>query len=174
MASEYHDQRILAELDKGFMLWDWKLQGFSLAESEEFVWPMPGKQSSQLLRSETPRAKQRRRKAALAVASDGEFLGMPPQAEELLELGMPDLGSVAGGLGRQAICTFKSLMIAAMKMCAFCYILVTTAVSMYCAVSYSLPLASLIIGVVDGLAAGVANVQCPESFVFPLPHAIPL
>jgi len=62
-------------------------------------------------------------------------------------------------LGRQAICTFKSLMIAAMKMCAFCYILVTTAVSMYCAVSYSLPLASLIIGVVDGLAAGVENVK---------------
>ncbi|CAE7878874.1 unnamed protein product, partial [Symbiodinium microadriaticum] len=131
-------------------------QGYSLAESEEFIWPMPGKQSSQLVRSETPRAKQRRRKASLAVASDGEFLGMPPQAEELLELGMPDLGSVAGGLGRQAICTFKSLMIAAMKMC---YILVTTAVSMYCAVSYSLPLASLIIGVVDGLAAGVANVK---------------
>lgn len=134
-------------------------QGYSLAESEEFIWPMPGKQSSQLVRSETPRAKQRRRKASLAVASDGEFLGMPPPAEELLELGMPDLGSVAGGLGRQAICTFKSLMIAAMKMCAFCYILVTTAVSMYCAVSYSLPLASLIIGVVDGLAAGVANVK---------------
>eukprot|EP00439_Symbiodinium_sp_Y106_P027191 s4159_g3.t1 len=140
-------------------------QGFSLAESEEFVWPMPGKQSSQLLRSETPRAKQRRRKAALAVASDGEFLGLPPQAEELLELGMPDLGSVAGGLGRQAICTFKSLMIAAMKMCAFCYILVTTAVSMYCVLQHEVQtevlqeVRGLIIGVVDGLAAGVANVK---------------
>lgn len=30
---------------------------------------------------------------------------------------------------------------------------------MYCAVNYSLPLASLIIGVVDGLAAGVENVK---------------
>eukprot|EP00913_Durusdinium_trenchii_P013076 g12276.t1 len=56
-----------------------------------------------------------------------------------------------------------------MKMCAFCYILVTTTVSMYCAVSYSLGLASLIIGVIDGLGAGVANVKailyrsCPST-----------
>eukprot|EP00435_Cladocopium_sp_Y103_P030205 s237_g7.t1 len=46
-----------------------------------------------------------------------------------------------------------------MKMCSFAYVLVTTAVSMYCAVSYSLPLASLILGVVDGMGAGVTNVK---------------
>ncbi|CAE7429504.1 unnamed protein product [Symbiodinium natans] len=132
--------------------------GLSLAESDEFVWPMPGKQSPQLLRRESSRRKPGRRKTSMSVAPDGGFLDLP-QPEDLLELGTPDLTGVAGGLGRQAICTFKSLMIAAMKMCAFCYILVTTAVSMYCAVSYSLPLASLIIGVVDGLAAGVANVK---------------
>ena len=42
----------------------------------------------------------------------------------------PDMSMMAGGLGKQAVCTLKALLIAAMKMCTFCYVLVQTAVSM--------------------------------------------
>ncbi|CAK9083819.1 Uncharacterized protein SCF082_LOCUS39767 [Durusdinium trenchii] len=131
------------------------MTSFQQQSAGGFYWPLPDAfHPSQ--KASPGRKKFFRGKGSAAVDFGGDVKLNP---EELLQTDGPDMSIMASGLGKQAICTFKSLMIAAMKMCAFCYILVTTTVSMYCAVSYSLGLASLIIGVIDGLGAGVANVK---------------
>ncbi|CAL1155326.1 unnamed protein product [Cladocopium goreaui] len=131
------------------------MASFRTLSGGDFFWPLPESVRTSEKKAPASRQKFFRQRDSVSVGPDGQF-SKPVKPQELLETAAPDLSA---GLGKEAICTFKSLMIAAMKMCSFCYVLVTTAVSMYCAVSYSLPLASLILGVVDGMGAGVTNVK---------------
>jgi len=128
------------------------MASFQTLPGSDFFWPLP----EGIHRTEASPGRKKFFRSRDHIAVDAQGSTRPSQPQELLERASPD---ISAGLGKEAICTFKSLMIAAMKMCSFCYVLVTTAVSMYCAVSYSLPLASLIIGVVDGLGAGVTNTK---------------
>lgn len=71
----------------------------------------------------------------------------------------PAGATLAAKVGLNSICAAKKLAMAYAKVATFCHMSTKLMLGMYCAVANTLPMFSLVVGVIDGVGAGTTNVK---------------